>query len=78
MRGIGNECRVMGERSSPANADSEGPLTPVPAFNDGHLAAHVASWAVEDLVRVAVVGAWSVVGVGCVGHCDCFVVSCKL
>lgn len=42
--------------SVPSNADSEGSVFPVAALDDWHLAAHEAPWAVEDLVRVAVVG----------------------
>ena len=50
-------------RHLPANADGEGSLAPVPAFNDGHFASHVASWSVEDFMGMAVVAAWSVVSV---------------
>ena len=38
----------------PSNADCEGSFGPVSPFDDGHLAADVASWAIEDLVRVPV------------------------
>lgn len=43
-------------RGSPANANGESPLRPVATFDDGHLAAEVASRAIEDLMRVAMLG----------------------
>lgn len=69
----------MGEKrgDAPADANSEGSFIPVPAFNDGHLTSHVASWSMEDLVGMAVVGAGSVVGV-VVGHCACWCFGGKL
>ena len=60
----------------PANAYCEGSFIPVPAFDDGHLASHVASWSVEDFVGVAVVSSWGIVGVAVgrsvvrVSHCS--------
>jgi hypothetical protein len=44
------------ETSIPSDADSESPILPVAALDDWHFTAHEAPWAVQDLVRVAVVG----------------------
>ena len=40
-------------RLLPADAHGEGSVAPVSPLDDGHFAAEVAPWAVEDLVRVA-------------------------
>jgi hypothetical protein len=44
------------ETSIPSNADSESPVLPVAALDDWHFAAYEAPRAVQDLVRVAMVG----------------------
>jgi hypothetical protein len=39
----------------PSNAYRERPVCPVPILDDGHFATEKASWAIQDLVRVAMV-----------------------
>lgn len=41
----------------PSNSDGEGTIVPVSSFDNGHLAPEEASWAIQYLVRVAVVTA---------------------
>jgi hypothetical protein len=39
----------------PSNTDRKSPILPVSILNDWHFAPEKASWAIQDLVRVAVV-----------------------
>ena len=50
--------------SVPTDAHGEGAVAPVAAFDQRHLAAHVRARAVEDVVRVAVLGGGEGGGVG--------------
>lgn len=72
--GVSGFLNRIGNSRIPANADGKGPVLPVAALDEGHLAAQIRTRAVEDLVRVAVaakvivgVADAVVVGVG-VGH----------
>ena len=48
----------------PTNSYGEGPLGPVPALDDWHLAFGEGAWTVKRFVRVSMFGGIEVVGVG--------------